>query len=62
MELSTETIKSILKDVTALVHEKQDKIYDDLLDIGSDHYKGGYGMIIDAIQEKYILIPREDIQ
>lgn len=62
MELSNTTIQSILKDVVASVEQKQDEIHSDLLDIGSDYYKGGYGMIINVIQEKYLLIPKEDLK
>jgi len=56
-----EAVQQDFKDALVSLENKEDEIYEDLLDIGRCNFTDGYGAIILAIQEKYILIPKSEL-
>lgn len=62
MQLSASTIETIYKDIVANIVSEQEEIFKELLTIGEDNYKDGYGALILAIQEKYILVPKRELK
>lgn len=58
MQLQEETTQKIITDIMTQLEQDSEEQYDELMDIGSANYKNGYGAIVLAIMEKYILIPK----
>lgn len=61
IKISDTTLKSLLNDILNSL-ENREEANDDLLEIGKENFKGGYGAIALAIQEKYVMIPKSELE
>jgi hypothetical protein len=59
--VSQQSINCLIKDIISHLEDNSERLSEELMIIGEEQYKNGYGAIINALQEKYILIEKDDL-